>query len=50
MIPIECDTVVPAWHYGSKGIFSIKLAYKLTIQICDQWRGNDASSSTMENP
>jgi hypothetical protein len=33
----------------SKGVFSIKSAYKLAVQIRDKQKGNDASTSKMEN-
>jgi len=40
----------PAWHYDSKGNFSVKSAYKLAVQLQDQQLGRDASSSTsMQN-
>ncbi|KAJ1295804.1 hypothetical protein BS78_01G250800 [Paspalum vaginatum] len=36
----------PAWHFDPKGIFSVKSAYKLAVQIRDQEMGRDVSSSS----
>jgi hypothetical protein len=36
----------PAWHYDSKGLFSVKFAYKLAVQIRDNKLNKDASSSS----
>jgi len=50
MIPTDYEAVDrPAWHYDSKGVFSVKSAYKLAVQICDQQKGTDASTSMAEN-
>jgi len=38
---------MPAWHFDSKGIFSVKSAYKLAVQIRDQELGQDASPSSV---
>jgi hypothetical protein len=38
-----------AWHYDSKGIFSVKSAYKLAVQIRDNLLQKDASSSNSDN-
>lgn len=38
-----------AWHYDSKGVFSIKSAYKLAVQIRGQQKGTDASTSMVAN-
>jgi hypothetical protein len=35
-----------AWHYDSKGLFSVKSAYKLAVQIRDSKLNKDASSSS----
>jgi glucose dehydrogenase len=34
-----------AWHYDPMGRFSVKSAYKLSVQIRDQEMGRDASTS-----
>jgi len=50
MIPTDYEAVEwPAWHYDSKGVFSVKSAYKLAVQIRDQQKGTDASTSMAEN-
>jgi len=50
MIPTDHEAVDwPAWHYDSKGVFSVKSAYKLAVQIRDQQKGTDASTSMAEN-
>jgi hypothetical protein len=36
----------PAWHYDSKGLFSVKSAYKLAVQIRDSKLNKDALSSS----
>ena len=35
----------PAWHFDVKGLFSVKLAYKLAVAVRDNSPGRDASSS-----
>ncbi|OQU93325.1 hypothetical protein SORBI_3001G521001 [Sorghum bicolor] len=50
MIPTDYEAVDwPAWHYDSKGVFSVKSAYKLAVQIRDHQKGTDASTSMAEN-
>lgn len=39
----------PAWHYDSKGFFSVKSAYKLAVQIRDSLLQKDASGSNSDN-
>ncbi|WVZ60116.1 hypothetical protein U9M48_010177 [Paspalum notatum var. saurae] len=47
-IPIDADLDdFPAWHFDPKGIFSVKSAYKLAVQIRDHERGRDASTSAV---
>jgi hypothetical protein len=38
----------PAWHFGSKGIFSVKSAYKLAMQLRDEELGRNCSTSAVE--
>jgi hypothetical protein len=35
-----------AWHFDSKGLFSIKSTYKLAVQIRDTEAGREAETST----
>jgi hypothetical protein len=50
MIPTNDDYEDwPAWFYDSKGVFSIKLAYKIAIQLHDQKNGTYASTSSASN-
>ncbi|WVZ54295.1 hypothetical protein U9M48_005117 [Paspalum notatum var. saurae] len=47
-IPIDADLDdFSAWHFDPKGIFSVKSAYKLAVQIRDHERGRDASTSAV---
>jgi len=45
-IPVNRDLQDwPAWHYDQAGIFSVKSAYKLAVQLLEQETGRDANSS-----
>jgi hypothetical protein len=35
----------PAWHFDSKGLFSVKSAYKLVVQNRDTEAGQEARTS-----
>lgn len=35
----------PAWHFDSKGLFSVKSAYKLVVQIHDNEAGQTVGTS-----
>ena len=35
----------PAWHYDKKGLFSVKSAYKLAVQIRENEYGRNATTS-----
>ena len=48
MIPTDDESVDwPAWHYDPKRVFSVKSAYKLAVQLRDQRKGNDPSTSNV---
>lgn len=37
----------PAWHFDSRGLFSVKSAYKLAVQCRDRDRMRDTTASTV---
>ncbi|EEC79285.1 hypothetical protein OsI_20088 [Oryza sativa Indica Group] len=37
----------PTWHFDSKGLFSVKSAYKLAVQIREKEKCRDASGSSL---
>jgi len=45
--PLELDS--PAWHYDSKGNFSVKPTYKSVVQIRDKFLQKTASGSGSYN-
>jgi ribonuclease HI len=44
--PMKIDEDLPAWHYESTGIFSVKSAYKLAFDIQRSSRFNSGNSRT----